>query len=105
MSEETQRGRRRFRVMRSNYDKPQRCPDWSGPALKLGDGDCPGGSRASLGDGMGKWDHWTMWRCPECGVHVLPFILRKLDPTYYIANLIWRVGMARRYGWRCLLRR
>lgn len=93
----------RVRVMRANYDKPWRCPDWSGPALRASGGPCPGGSTAA------QWgsarDHWKTFRCPECGLLILPFALRKADPTYWLAKLRWRAGMVRCYGLSALRRR
>ncbi|MCH6471545.1 hypothetical protein [Sinomonas terrae] len=42
---------------------------------------------------------------PECRIYILPFVMRKVDPTYHISNLRWKIYMARRYGWHHLLRR
>lgn len=75
-----------MKIMRSNYDKPHRCPDWSGPAMKNGTGDCPGGSLSVQmygKDGKRKGAFWRFHKCTKCGTIVLPFILRKLDPSWY----------------------
>ena len=67
------------KIRRSNYDKPWRCPDWSGPAWKSRDGSCPGG--------MLPWQEhrlpeWRFFRCADCGTVVLPNVLKWLDPSW-----------------------
>lgn len=54
--------------------------------MKGGNGDCPGASlaRQMYGeDGNRKAPHWRFHKCKECGTIVLPFILRKVDPTWW----------------------
>ncbi|MBG0738801.1 hypothetical protein IV500_05125 [Paeniglutamicibacter antarcticus] len=80
-----------MKFSRSNYDKPHRCPGWSGPAWKSGPGEsgCEGGSLAvQFGDDSDKWErlykpHWTMYRCVTCGIYVLPSVLKNLDPSWW----------------------
>lgn len=79
-----------MKIMRSNYDKKHRCPDWSGPAFKGGTGDCPGGSlsRQMYGhDGGKKYVDWKFYVCYQCGTIVLPPILRHVDPSW----IKWRM--------------
>ena len=70
-----------MKIMRPNYDKAWRCPDWSGPALKGGKGDCPGGSTASMWGS--DYDLWKVFVCRSCGTIILPSHIRKLDPTWW----------------------
>jgi len=80
------------KIMRSNYDKPHRCPTWSGPAWKGGGDDCESGSFASYmyykSDGSTRhlWQ-WRFFRCSECGVIVLPVITKWVDPSW----IKWRI--------------
>lgn len=72
--------------MRMNYDKPHRCPTWSGPAWKRGKGDCASESFASY---MYQQPHWQ-WRtqhCRECGVITIPYVTRYVDPSW----IAWRI--------------
>jgi hypothetical protein len=81
--------------MRRNYDKPHRCPGWSGPAFKGGriegiDADqCaylgPRGDPGEDGhasNGPLPWNSYGLVRCPGCMTWVLPLWARWLDPTY-----------------------
>jgi hypothetical protein len=93
-----------MRVMRRNYDKPHRCPGWSGPALKAGrldgiDGDkcgylAPRGEwseeRFRSLDGPDSWNSYGLVRCPGCKTWVLPYWMRYVDPTY----LTWKIRRA-----------
>lgn len=75
-----------MKIMRSNYDKKHRCPNWSGPAFKGGVGDCPGGSLSRQMYGtLGEKRHaeWKFFVCYQCGTIVLPNILRNLDPSWW----------------------
>lgn len=71
-------------IMRSNYDKPLRCPAWSGPAMKWSKIDfiCPGGMLRSMY--YQKHPQYWFHRCPECGTVVLPFAWRKLSIPWWI---------------------
>jgi hypothetical protein len=83
-------GQVRFKVMRSNYDKAWRCPDWSGPAFRGGKGDCPGGS---FGRRWSWTDHpeWRLMRCTKCGTYVLPNVLKWLDPSWILYQIRWSI--------------
>lgn len=79
------------KFMLPNYDKPWRCPGWSGPGWKGGKGECPGGSTAA------SWgsdrDHWKTFQCPECGTVSLPYKLRLIDPAYWWGRYDWKVRL------------
>ena len=90
-------------VMMPNYDKPWRCPDWSGPRWKGGTGDCPGGSTARWWGEPGA--EWRVHTCPECGTRILPYALRLLDPSYYWGLKWWQVRLRARRTWKRLERR
>lgn len=82
-----------MKIMRSNYDKMHRCPNWSGPAFKGGDGDCPGGSLSSQmypADGRNTHPRWRFYTCYQCGTVVLPNVLRNLDPTWWAWRIEWK---------------
>jgi hypothetical protein len=69
-----------MKIMRSNYDKAWRCPNWSGPGLRGGGGPCPGGSLAR------RWSYGRPWlrvfRCEKCGTYILPNALKWADPSW-----------------------
>lgn len=71
-----------MRVMRKNYDKPNRCPSWSGPAWK-GETrtECEGGS---TGYYLDNCNEWNFHRCKKCGVWTLPFSTRWVDPAWVV---------------------
>lgn len=95
-----------MRVMRRNYDKPHRCPGWSGPAMKagpanrinahlcgyLGPRGCPVGpiGESVTPDGPDPWNSWGLVRCPGCKTWVLPYWMRWVDPSY----LSWKIKRA-----------
>ena len=79
-----------MKIMRSNYDKPWRCPGWSGPAFRSRDRGCPSGSGAQMFLRYGRAAPWKFWRCPECGTLVLPAGWCWFDPTY----IVWRIRRA-----------
>lgn len=95
-----------MRIMRRNYDKPHRCPGWSGPAFKwkqirgVNEFTCgylgPREWSEEAGhaqDGPDPWNSYGLVRCPGCKTWVLPHWARFLDPTY----LWWKVKTWRRY--------
>ena len=71
-------------ISRPNYDKPWRCPIWSGPGLlnAAHPRKCDGGSTAS------QWDKplasWRFHRCPKCGCIILPYVIRHVDPQWWL---------------------
>jgi hypothetical protein len=88
--------------MRSDYNKPHRCPAWSGPAWIAKDTrtTCPSGSVGYRYE-LRAWK-WRPARCPKCGTVSLPYVLRWLDwRTWQLEwqrvkdKMIWAV-----YDWR-----
>jgi len=88
--------------MRRNYDKPHRCPGWSGPAFKAGHVDIDGETcgylaprrliEYRLSNGPHSWNSFGLVRCPGCKTWVLPYWMRYIDPTY----LAWKIKEAKR---------
>jgi len=86
-----------MRVSRPCYDKYHRCPGWAGGGLKYAKADrCPGhGYVRTYGETrMRRLWKWRFHRCDKCGVIVLPYMTRWLDPAW-IAD---RREMRKRYG-------
>ena len=88
-------------IYRLNYDKPHRCPRWSGsgwrtyPWEKIDD-KCDG---MSFPDGMyeGRWWRWRFNRCSECGTLCWPHIVREIDLYHWGERLLFWVRMHKRY--------
>lgn len=88
-----------MRVMRRNYDKPWRCPGWSGPAFKwkhisgVNEFKCGYlGPRRLVEcrsrNGPQAWNSYGLVHCPGCKTWVLPYWARWLDVSY----LAWKIG-------------
>jgi hypothetical protein len=76
------------RISRPSYDKPWRCPGasgggWSTPRVQR----CDGGSLAKTRAYSGRFSTFRFARCPKCGVIVLPYGVRWIDP----GNLAWHI--------------
>lgn len=95
-----------MRVMRRNYDKPHRCPGWSGPAFKwkqirgVNGIDCGylGPRRlveCRTRNGPEAWNSYGLVRCPGCKTWVLPYWARWVDPVYLPTGAKWILR-----GWR-----
>jgi hypothetical protein len=72
-------------IRRHNYDKPWRCPGWSGGGWRYaGRLRCPNGSLDIYNRPLRKEarDHWRLSRCSKCDVRAIPYVTRWLDPTY-----------------------
>jgi len=84
-----------MKIMRVNYDKPHRCPTWSGPGWSGGKGECAGGSFARVFHEeeyhQRKRPEWRFHTCESCGVVVLPEVLKNLDPTWWTHRIRVRV--------------
>lgn len=83
-----------MKIMRANYDKPHRCPMWSGPAFKGSDGECASGSFAKEFYIERYWynkdPYWRFHKCRTCGTVVLPVYLQNLDPSWWKHKIKWK---------------
>jgi hypothetical protein len=74
------------------YDKYHRCPGWNGPRLRYhreGREWCRNG-RVAVDYDDPRW-RWRFWRCNACGVLVLPYNVRRVDPGWWLSELrTWR---------------
>jgi hypothetical protein len=88
----------RFRISRPCWNKPHRCPGWTGGGYKY-----PKNSRCDNGRISTKpriirignfepyeTDHpgsnsWRIGKCNKCNVVTIPWALRYLDPRYYFS--------------------
>lgn len=74
-----------------NFDKPRRCPCWSGPGWdwpeQAGRCHCPSGYVYSWDDG----ERWKVGRCHKCGHAVLPPWSRWLFPSFSVYQLRRRI--------------
>lgn len=90
------RWRTRAPISRPCYDKPHRCPGWAGGGfLRALVSRCDSGSLSRVDY---RRRYWFGARCPECGLYVIPIILRGLDPTW----IWWMVRHPHwpRWAWR-----
>lgn len=76
---------------RPDYDKPHRCPGWAGGGMRYARKvRCDGGHVHIDYDRRG-WQ-WRTHRCCLCGLLVLPYVIRWIDPRWlsYWASTTWR---------------
>ncbi len=88
-----------MRLSRPDYDKPHRCPGWSGPGWNLAGAGwwkvsartdrCDDGSIRTLtrNDHPGRFGYpgehrWRFGRCNKCDIVTWPVVTRWLDPTW-----------------------
>jgi hypothetical protein len=82
------------RISRPCYDKWWRCPGWAGGGNSYARRQrCESGSLSSVINWDSRWKTWKIHRCPQCGVYVLPYRIRAVDPT----NIRW--GLKRLRWW------
>lgn len=89
--------RRWPRVSRPCYDKLRRCPGWAGGGTRSARvRRCDNGFlRTYDEDGMLPFWRLRFYRCPKCGVLVLPYMTRWLDYRYWgwkRRDLVYRYG-------------
>lgn len=95
--------RRWPRVSRGCYDKFRRCPGWAGGGLRYARvRRCDNGflnyyATVPGGDEVKRLWAWRCNRCPECGVLVLPYATRYLDPSWLCYRLA-RAARGLRHG-------
>lgn len=89
------------RFSRPCYDKFHRCPGWAGGGMRHAKRSrCDGGSLARVIDFTRRWK-WRLHTCPLCGVIVLPYMVRYVDPAWYTSGArhrfsMWRLDRDRR---------
>lgn len=84
-----------MRLSRPCYDKAHRCPGWAGGGMRFASpARCAGGS---LRDGRYYEGRLWRWRFNrhDCGVLVLPYVVRWVDPTWLAYVLDRRIDAAR----------
>jgi hypothetical protein len=80
-----------MRVSRPCYDKYWRCPAWAGPGMRYAKVQtCEGGSLARVINWNRRWK-WKFHRCPTCGMWIMPFVVRYVDPTNWWSYVRWQV--------------
>lgn len=79
-----------MRFAQCNYDKPHRCPGWSGSGWTLNKRNrCIGGT-TWLGDPYSRFWYLKVRRTACCGTYVLPHALVWLNwRTYVIHGTYW----------------
>lgn len=94
-----------MRISRPCYDKMHRCPGWAGGGMRFArvercdDGRLVGGRDGSLFEG--RFWRFRFNRCDTCGVVVLPYAIRWVDPSrvrdwpYLLRNWLFDL----RYRW------
>ena len=71
-----------MRISRPCYDKYHRCPGWNGGGTRSARTQrCDGGYLGAAYERR-AWK-WRLYRCPKCGVRVLPWMIRYLDWRYW----------------------
>jgi hypothetical protein len=85
--------RGRWNISRPCYDKHHRCPGWAGGGMKFAKKKfCyTGGSLARVINYDDPWWRWKTHKCPECGVVVLPYMIRYTSPREWW----WKLRHAR----------
>jgi hypothetical protein len=82
------------RISRPCYDKYWRCPGWAGGGTRYAEVvRCDGGSLTTVIDHESRWRIWRTYRCPQCGVYVLPYVIRYADPRWWV----WQLRDLRRW--------
>lgn len=83
-----------MRISRPCYDKIRRCPGWAGGGMRFAKVDrCDNGMLDSALYGRRCW-RWRLNRCPACGVLVLPYAIRWIDPSWWR----YRAGLFKHHG-------
>lgn len=71
-----------MRFSRPCYDKFHRCPGWNGGGIHSAKITRCEGGYLGLHYEKRAW-RWRFTSCPVCGVIVLPYMVRWLDPAYW----------------------
>ena len=88
-----------IRISRPCYDKMHRCPGWAGGGMRYAKADrCPNGGSITYyttaygSDQVKRLWKWRVSRCPECGVFVLPYVIRYADWRWWRWDIPFRVS-------------
>jgi hypothetical protein len=68
-------------LRRHCYDKPWRCPGWSGGGWRYTDDTRCESGHLDIFDGN-RFPSWRFSRCNRCDVRAIPYVTRWLDWTY-----------------------
>lgn len=87
-------------LVRKNYDKPNRCPGWSGSGIleypwetkQNSKVTCEGASSGYYNDHSvsGVYANFNFHKCTECGTVTLPIVLEYIDPEYWYSIYVAR---------------
>lgn len=84
-------------ISRPCYDKYRRCPGWAGGGWKYPQNQLCHTDYNSSGyldvDYEDRWWKWKTHKCPNCGVVVLPYMVRYTSPRavwYRLRSMLWR---------------
>ena len=86
-----------MRAVRKDYDKPNRCPGWSGAGFREypWERDKPHCDSGSSGYYTDDCNIWHVHQCSVCGLRTLPFATAFVDPDWYLRvklpRLWWRI--------------
>lgn len=74
------------RIVRKDYDKPNRCPSWAGPGIipyffEKDLPDCDNGQSGYYDDDCNLW-HFH--ECSTCGVKTFPIFFNYFDPQWWL---------------------
>lgn len=80
-----------MRAVRKDYDKPNRCPGWSGSGIREYPWErskpfCDGGPSGYYADDC---NNWRVHQCGTCGLRTLPYVTRYIDPDWYRVTPLW----------------
>lgn len=72
-----------MRISRPCYDKPHRCPGWTGGGERYARVNrCPAGGRIPIDYERRGWQ-LRFHRCPDCRVIVLPWLVCWTSPSWW----------------------
>lgn len=105
--------------VRKNYDKPNRCPGWSGSGIREygwetkqnSTVECNSSSSGYYADvsRIDKYANFNFHQCEDCGTITLPIILQYVDPEYWYSihgmRLKWAIRRHLRYAKKNITKR
>lgn len=82
-----------MRISRPCYDKMHRCPGWAGGGMRYA-------KKRRCYNGRLPWTIYDGWlwrwrtnRCTACGMLVLPYMIRYVDPYFYWSKTRWHLNL------------